>query len=117
MSSPLAQGQIVWVTVRDSHGGNEKKRPAVIVTASKDIDPNGTVHVASITTLLGQARFSETVELPSHPAGHPQTKLKKQSEVVCSWLTEVPVADLENTGGSVPVDVLMEILAKVERLN
>src|SRR5437660_2650589 len=99
MASPLTQGSIVWVTVHDPRGGNEKKRPAVIVSATIPTDPAGTVQVAAITTLLGQARFEETVELPSLPTGHPDTKLKKPSEVVCSWVVEVPVADVSGTGG------------------
>lgn len=77
---PLSQGRIVWVTILDSHGGNAKSRPAVILTATGDIDATGDVQVAAITTLIGQAPFSETVELPSAAAGHPQTKLKKPCE-------------------------------------
>ena len=95
MSSPLTQGRIVWVTVPDPQGGNPKRRPAVILSATGEIDPSGEVLVAAITTDLGRARFSETVELPSLPTGHPETKLKKSSEVVCSWVTRVAVADLD----------------------
>lgn len=117
MPSPLSQGRIVWATIPDSHGGNAKARPAVIVTATHDIMPGGDVQVAAVTTLTGQAPFSETVELPSLPTGHPDTKLKKPCEVVCSWLVSVPVADVRDSGGFVPADVLAEILVKVERLN
>ena len=116
MSSSFQQGQIVWATVPDSHGGNAKARPAVIVTATADIRDASDVQLAAITTLTGQAPFAETVELPSSPAGHPQTKLKKPCEVVCSWVVSVPVANLRDSGGSVPADILAEILAKVERL-
>jgi mRNA-degrading endonuclease toxin of MazEF toxin-antitoxin module len=84
MSSPLAQGRIVWVTVPDPRGGNPKARPGVIVTPTAQISTTGTVTVAAITTLIGQTPFAETVEVPSDPAGHPQTRLKKPSEVVCT---------------------------------
>lgn len=117
MSSPLRQGAIVWVTVPDSHGGNPKSRPAVVLTATADISATGDVQVAAITTLTGQAPFSETVELPSNPSGHPQTKLKKPCEVVCSWVVSVPAAGATDSGGSVPSNLLAEILAKVARLN
>jgi len=103
--------------VATRRGGNDKARPVVILTATNDVLPGGEVQVAAITTLIGQAPFSETVELPSSPAGHPQTKLKKPCEVVCSWVLSVPVSSLNDTGGSVPQDILAEILAKVERLN
>jgi len=117
MSSPFRQGQIVWATIPDPRGGNAKSRPAVIVTATDEIDAAGEVQVAAVTTLIGQTSFSETVELPSAPSGHPQTKLKKPCEVVCSWVVSVPVAGLRDSGGAVPVDILAEILAKVQRLN
>src|SRR5688500_13560628 len=116
MPSPFQQGQIVWATVPDPRGGNEKTRPVVIVTATADISAAGDVQVVAVTTLTGQAPFSETVELPSSPAGHPQTKLKKPCEVVCSWVVSVPVANLRDSGGVVPPDLLVEILAKVQRL-
>ena len=113
---PLSQGQIVWATIADSHGGNPKTRPAVIVTPTAEITDTGDVQVAAITTLIAQAPFSETVELPSDPAGHPTTKLKKPCEVVCSWVVSVPVAQVRDSGGSVPPAALAEILVKVARL-
>jgi mRNA-degrading endonuclease toxin of MazEF toxin-antitoxin module len=116
MSSPLRQGAIVWVTIPDPRGGNAKARPAVVLTATADIDSAGEVQVAAITTLIGQAPFAETVELPSTTAGHPQTKLKKPCEVVCSWVVSVPTASAADSGGSVPADLLAEVLAKVQRL-
>lgn len=116
MSSPLRQGAIVWVTISDPRGGNPKARPAVLLTATADIDPSGEVQVAAITTLIGQAPFSETVELPSVAAGHPQTKLKKPCEVVCSWVVSTPTGSVSDSGGSVPPNLLAEILAKVQRL-
>ncbi|HET6574778.1 MAG TPA: type II toxin-antitoxin system PemK/MazF family toxin [Fimbriiglobus sp.] len=116
MSSPLTQGRIVRVTIRDSQGGNAKTRPAVVVTATAEIAAADVVVVAAITSDLGRARSSETVELPWHPDRHPQTRLRKPSEVVCSWVAAVPVAALNDTGGFVPDDLLPELLAEVERL-
>ncbi len=116
MSSPFRQGQIVWVTLPDPRGGNAKSRPAVILTPTADIDASGEVQLAAVTTLTGQAPFSETVELPSDAAGHPQTKLKKPCEVVCSWVVSAPASGLRDSGGFVPSALLTEILAKVQRL-
>lgn len=116
MSSTLAQGSIVWASIPDPRGGNEKSRPAVIVTATKMIQPAGQIEIAAITTLIGQAPFSETVELPFSSTGHPVTKLKKPCEVVCSWIVSVPVVNIIDSGGLVPADVLAEIIAKVKRL-
>jgi mRNA-degrading endonuclease toxin of MazEF toxin-antitoxin module len=111
--SPPAPGRIVWFTVADPRGGNPKRRPGVVVSAPA----GGSVLVAAVTTDIGRARSSETVELPSDPSGHPVTKLKRPSEVVCTWVTPVPVADLADAGGAVPPDLLAEIEEKVERFN
>lgn len=117
MASPLSQGRIVWATIPDPRGGNPKTRPAVVLTATADIAPTGDVQVAAITTMIGQSPFSETVPLPSEPAGHPQTRLKKPSEVVCTWLSSVPVAGVQDSGGFVPQAELAEILLKAGRLH
>jgi hypothetical protein len=60
MSSFLTQGGIVWATIPDPRGGNEKSRPAVIVTATNKIDPAGKIEIAAVTTLTAQAPFAET---------------------------------------------------------
>ena len=57
------------------------------------------------------------MDLPYLATGHPDTKLKKPCEVVYSWIVSVPVADLRDSGGFVPPDILAEVLVKVERLN
>jgi len=113
----LTQGRIVWATIPDPRGGNEKTRPAVIVTPTSNIDPGGQVEIAAITTLIGEAPFSETVELPFLPTGHSDTKLKKPCEVVCSWVLSIPVINVSDSGGFVPAEILAEILAKIKRLS
>ena len=113
MPATFAQGSIVWVEIADSHGGNIKGRPAIVVSSE---DGDGFIRVAAITTLIGQAPFAETVELPHDATGHPVTRLKRPSEVVCSWVVRVAINDVKDSGGRVPQDVLNEILAKVERL-
>jgi len=74
----LAQGRIVWVTVPDSRGGNTKTRPAVVLTSDSELGTATELQVTAVTTLMGEAPFAHTVELPSDPNGHPQTKLRKR---------------------------------------
>lgn len=112
--SPAGLGRIVWVTVPDPRGGNPKRRPAVVVSPP---GLDGTVAVAAVTTQLGQSPFAQTVELPWSPAGHPDTGLKRPSEVVCSWVERISTALIGDAGGSVPDGPLAEILKKVDRLN
>lgn len=116
MPATFSQGNIVWVAIPDSHGGNVKRRPAVVVSADDKIGADGFIRVAAITALIGQAPFAETVELPHDSQGHSVTRLKRPSEVVCSWVVRVAIDDVEDSGGRVPPEVLNEILVKVERL-
>jgi mRNA-degrading endonuclease toxin of MazEF toxin-antitoxin module len=105
------------VTIADSRGGNPKTRPAVVLTETNAIGSATEIQVAAVTTQMGVAPFSDTVELPSSPTGHPQTKLRKRCEVVCDWLLSIPVGDVRDSGGQIPPEVLAEILEKVARLN
>lgn len=100
MPPSIVQGSIVWATIADSHGGNPKSRPTVVLTPNSRIDPQGEVELAAITSLVGSARFEETVELPSHPDGHALTGLKKPSEVVCTWLASVRLARCDGYSSS-----------------
>ncbi|MBX9622839.1 MAG: type II toxin-antitoxin system PemK/MazF family toxin [Gemmataceae bacterium] len=114
MGSPPDQGRIVWATGPDPQGGNPKRRPWVVVSGPY---PDGTVLVAAVTTLVGQAPFAATVPLPFAAGGHPVTKLKKPSEVVCDWTMSAPPADLTDSGGAVPQDLMADVQTKVGRLN
>ena len=116
MPATFSQGSIVWVAVPDSHGGNVKARPAVVISGDDEIAADGHIRVAAITTLLGRAPFSETVELPHEVDGHSVTRLKQPSEVVCSWVIRVAIDAVRDTGGRIPKQELNEILVKVERL-
>jgi mRNA interferase MazF len=111
MSPPLRQGRIVWVEIPDPRGQYPKTRPAVVLTPTGEIRDDGLVQVAAITTLVG-APLAVAVSLPWHRNGHPRTKLRRPSEVVCNWIAEVPVTALQVTEGLVPFSQLNEILAK-----
>ena len=81
----LQQGRIVWAEIRDPDGKNSKRRPAVIVTATEEIQPDEPFVVAAITTRLTKPLPADFVELPWHRAGHPRTKLRIRCAAVCSW--------------------------------
>lgn len=116
MPGAISQGTIVWVAVPDLQGGNAKRRPAVVVSSDGESAVDGFIRVAAITTLTGRAPFAETVVIPHAPNGHPIARLKRASEVVCSWVLKVAIEEVEDSGGRVSRDELNEILAKVERL-
>lgn len=118
MSSPLQQGRIVWVELLDPQGHNPKRRPAVVLTPTAEIEPGGEVVVAAVSTQLDQSPADVSVELPWHRDDHPRTKLNRRNVVVCTWLVKLPVASIgpDDLGGSVPFAPMARILEIVAAL-
>ena len=54
-SATLCYGRIVWADLPDSQGVTHKDRPAVVITPTDQIQPNGDVRVACISTKFDQA--------------------------------------------------------------
>jgi hypothetical protein len=65
MSTP-ERGRIIWAEVPDPQGRNPKPRPLVILTATEEIQPEGMVQWAAISSQLDQAPAEVQVELPWH---------------------------------------------------
>ncbi len=112
----LCRGRIVWVELVDPQGRNPKCRPAVIVTADKDISPDGDVWVVAISTQLEEAPPEAQVELPWQRGGHPRTGLKERCAAVCTWLEKVSVAKIKETAGVVPGRQLLDVLQRIKSL-
>lgn len=118
MSSPLHQGRIVWVELLDPHGRNPKRRPAVILTPTDEIDEEGDVVVAALSSQTDQSLPEVSVEIPWHRDGHPRTKLDRRNVVVCTWLMTLSVASIqpEDIGGIVPFAQMARVLEIVRLL-
>jgi mRNA-degrading endonuclease toxin of MazEF toxin-antitoxin module len=76
VSSPC-HGRIVWVEVADPQGRNPKRRPAVIVTPTEEIQPDGMVRVVAISTQFEAAPPEVQVELPWDRRGTAKTQLRQ----------------------------------------
>lgn len=118
MSSPLHQGRIVWVELLDPQGRNPKRRPAVILTPTREIRADGEIVVASISSQVDQSPPDVSVELPWHRDGHPRTKLDRRNVVVCKWLVTLSVASIQpdDIGGIVPFAQMARVLEIVRLL-
>lgn len=118
MSSPLQQGRIVWVEPLDPQGRNPKRRPAVVLTPTAEIKPDGEVVVVALTSQIDQSPADVSVEVPWHRDGHPRTKLNRRNVVVCTWLVVIPVSVIGpgDLGGSVPFPQMARILEIVAAL-
>lgn len=113
--SELRQGRIVWAIVNDPNGKNPKERPAVIITATDEIQPDQPIVAVAITGELPEPLPPEYVELPWHRNKHPKTGLKKRCAAKCDWLCIIQTRDVKEFAGVVPASKMQEILAKIPR--
>lgn len=116
MAAPLHQGRIVWAELLDPQGRNPKVRPAVIITTTPEIRPNGEVVVVAVTTQPDMAPAEVCVELPWQRGGHPRTKLNQRNVAVCTWLVTIPMAEIESVGGVVPLAQMSRIIEIVRAI-
>ncbi|MGL6072635.1 MAG: type II toxin-antitoxin system PemK/MazF family toxin [Fimbriiglobus sp.] len=116
MADSIAQGRIVWANLLDPQGRNPKLRPAVILTATAEIAQAVVVLVAAITSKLDVTPPEVCVELPWQANGHPRTKLKHPSVVVCTWQVRLPVEEIVSLGGVVPLAQMIRVIEIVTSL-
>ena len=112
MTTGLELGRIVWVVIADANGIS-KLRPAVIVTPTEQIVPEGEVDVVAITSRVPDPLPADHVLLPWHPRGHARTRLNRKSTAVCSWLSRIPYTAIQDAAGVLPSETLLEILKKI----
>ena len=115
MSSP-SFGRIVWVELLDPQGRNPKCRPAVIITQTDEITPDGEIRVVGISTSLHAAPPEVQVPLQYDPRGACRTGLREECAAVCTWVARIPVATIRDFGGTVSGKTMHEIGEKVKRL-
>jgi mRNA-degrading endonuclease toxin of MazEF toxin-antitoxin module len=112
----LCRGRIVRVEVLDPQGRNPKSRPAVIVTPTEEIRPDGEVVLVAITGTLNAAPPEMQVALPWQRQGRTKTRLNKPSVAVCTWVFKRPVSSIQSYSGIVPDRQMLEILDKINAL-
>ncbi len=91
-------------------------RPAVIVTPTEDIRPDGQVWVVGISSRLDAAPADVQVELPWQHQGHPRTGLRERCAAISTWLAQVGVGSIQGEAGDVPGPLLARILSLVGTL-
>lgn len=114
--STLCRGRIVWTVLPDPQGRNPKRRPAIVITPTADIRPDGNLVVVAITSRLDIASPEDQVELPWHRDGHPRTGLRNSSAAVCTWLARIPAAAIDGYLGHIPVPQMLRIIDRLDQL-
>jgi|ERR1019366_3646656 mRNA-degrading endonuclease toxin of MazEF toxin-antitoxin module len=105
----LEQGRIIWVELPSSDGTTKKRRPAVIVTPTKEIVSGKQFVVVTATTKFSEPLPADQVPLPWHREGKTRTQLRRPTVAVCSWQGKVAEKDILRYGGVVPPKVMLEI--------
>ena len=114
--SDLRRGRIVRVEVLDPQNRNPKIRPAIILTPTEEIRPDGDLVLLAITGSVNAAPADVQVALPWHRQGRTTTRLNKPSVAVCTWVFTSPVSSIRASGGIVPARPLLQILEKIKAL-
>jgi hypothetical protein len=109
--SRLCQGSIIWATIVDPAGGNPKSRPAVIITATNELDHCKPFVAVAVSSSI-QSDPHSCVELPWHAQGHPKTGLNKRCWAITNWLVALEFEHVQQIVGVVPNAVLLEIVRK-----
>lgn len=112
----LCRGRIVRVEVLDPQNRNPKIRPAIIVTTTKEIRPDGDIVLVAITGSVHAAPAEMQVALPWHAQGQTATRLTKPSVAICSWVFTSPVSKIQSYGGMVPDRQMLQILDKIRAI-
>lgn len=114
--SNLCRGRIVRVEVLDPQNRNPKCRPAVILTPTEEIQPDGDVVLVAITGRVDAAPAEMQVALPWQAQGRTGIRLTKPSVAVCTWVFTSPISKIQSYGGIVPDRQLLQILDKINAL-
>jgi hypothetical protein len=108
-------GSVVWAELEDANGFR-KVRPAVVVTATANIVPAGTLRVLAITTRLANPLPDDHVLLPWDGRGIARTGLRRRCAAVARWQAEIPVSAVQQVIGILPSAVLEELLDKIAEI-
>lgn len=116
-SDELRHGQIVWAILKDRNGFR-KRRPAIILTPTEEIDDSAPLVVVCITTTFGQPPPKHHVPLPwNADPRRVMTRLAQRSAAVVNWLDTVYPDEILEIKGETPQALLNEIQRQVNDLS
>ena len=111
----LEQGRIIWAELPSSDGTSKKRRPAVVITPTKELISGKPFFVVTATTKFTEPLPRDQLPLPWQREGKVRTQLRQPTVAVCNWVTSILEADVLQFGGVVPPKVMVEILEIVKR--
>jgi hypothetical protein len=105
----LGPGRIFWGVYPGPRGHGEA-RPMIVVSRRVDL-----IRTGRLLAVVCSTRFDpddilpQEVLLPYREDGKGPTRLARPTVAVCDWTTPYDVADIRETSGIVPGDLLREI--------
>jgi hypothetical protein len=106
----LQRGSIVWATIPDSRSGDPADRPCIVMDGQQDIDANRDLHVIGISTGIPPRPLPPHVfDVPSQPAGHPQTGLEEAAAAFADWAVIIPQSAIRRISGRAPARLVKQI--------
>ena len=115
--TPLGRGRVVRVDVFDPQGRNRKRRPAVVISTSEEIEATGEVVVVCVSRQYDQAPPEVQVELPHDRRGTCRSGLRDPSWAVATWVTAVKIDEVGEILGSISAaktNAILEIIAGLD---
>ena len=110
-------GHIVWAVVRDRYGFR-KRRPAIVLTPTREIRDDLPLVVMAVTTSFPDPPPDRHVALPWNPdPRRVGTRLACRSAAVVYWLDTVYIDEIEEVKGVVPPRTMAEIQRQLAELD
>jgi len=100
----LLRGSTIWAYIRGPNGelisypdGNPKPHPALVLTATPEIEAGQVLTVAAISTKFEpNAIPSNWFRMPTNPSGHSVTGLDQPCVVKADWIKQVKQEDVQS---------------------
>jgi mRNA-degrading endonuclease toxin of MazEF toxin-antitoxin module len=105
-------GSVIWAELTDANEFR-KVRPAVVVTATREIAADQPLRVVAITTRLPVRLPEDHVLLPWDPQGKARSGLRRKCAAVATWLVEIQIGDIRDLIGILPTAVTGQILSRM----
>src|SRR5437879_5024271 len=101
---PVRYADILFAEILDSNGQNPKVRRVLVLTPDDALAAGYPIVVAAVTSTLPRPLTSDYVALPykNPPGRHARTGLTKPAAVLCTWIVEISLQDIQGRSGFVP---------------
>ena len=92
---PLIHGRIVWATVPDPQGRNEKRRRCLLITSNSQIASGGLLRIVGITSELTESPAEHYVRLQHGERAW--SGLREPSAALGTWVIDISQSLVEST--------------------